>query len=382
MTQPEPQPDRTAVATRALPWVPLALIAINVAVFAWSTARGVGLFVAEPDQLVAVGGNLPTLTLHGEPWRLVTAMFLHAGLLHLGLNMLCLWSGGRLGEQLFGKGPLLAIYLAAGLVGGIASTARSTMIVSVGASGAIFGVFGAIFGYVLVHRAHLDPRAREQQLKRLGGFMAINLVIGIATPGIDLSAHVGGLLTGFVIAYVIERGLAPADSARRAKRAVLALVASIALTATAVAVLPKPALGYLTKAQAAVVERFQDKFTAFQAAETGLLARFGDQAQKASAGEITDAAFRTVIETELLPAWRTQATAFHSVPRLVPVAERRRVAVADYLEARVRHLEAASAFLATDHANATALAAADAALKARDADVVSAIEAVKVAFKP
>ena len=380
MTQPEH--DHEAVAKLALPCVPLALIAINVVVFAWSTARGVGFFSAEPDQLVAVGGNLPTLTLHGEPWRLVTAMFLHAGFLHLGLNMLCLWSGGRLGEQLFGKGPLLAIYLAAGLVGGIASAARTTMIVSVGASGAIFGVFGAIFGYVLVHRAHLDPRAREQQMKRLGGFMAVNFVIGITTPGIDLAAHLGGLVTGFAIAYGIERGLAPADSARRGKRVVLALLVAIALVAIAVVELPKPALGYMTKTQAADVNRFQQQFAPFAADEAKLLARFEDLVRKGTSAELTDAAVRAAIDTELVPAWRTLATQFETLPRLVAEAEHRRAVVEAYIQARIHHLEAASAFLGTDQGNPAALAIADATLKARVADVVSALDALKAAFQP
>lgn len=129
-----PEPPDDLRLKLPIPLVSVVLIAINLAAFAITAARGGGWVMPDPDKLVAMGGNLPALTLHGEPWRLLTAMFLHAGLLHVAMNMLCLWGGGQSAEFMFGRRSFFAIYLSAGLVGGIASAARTTMIVSVGSS--------------------------------------------------------------------------------------------------------------------------------------------------------------------------------------------------------------------------------------------------------
>src|SRR5882672_4329407 len=110
--------------------------------FVIEIATGADAISPTPQQVLAVGADYGPLTLNGEPWRLVSSMFLHFGILHIGMNMLCLWSG-RIVELLYGRLGFVAIYLVAGLAGGVASLARSSAVISAGASGAVFGVFGA-----------------------------------------------------------------------------------------------------------------------------------------------------------------------------------------------------------------------------------------------
>ena len=325
------------------------LIALCVAAFVFSAARGGGWVVPDPDQLVAAGGNLPALTLNGEPWRLVTAMFLHGGLIHLAMNMICLWPGGQSAEYLFGRRSFLAIYLVSGLVGGIVSTARTTMIVSVGASGAVFGVFGAILAYQLAHRDQLEPTVRSKQLKSLGSFMALNLIIGISAPGIDLAAHVGGFVAGFAIAFVAERRVDLSEPVRahaiRIKRLIVGSVVALTLVGVGLVTLPGPKLAYMTGAESKSVEQFEIRFKRFATNEQELLERQQGLMKSAQAGEIADLELARIIDDELLPRWKALALDLDGVAGLPSVIVPRQRALVDYIHAREAHLEAMSAMV-------------------------------------
>jgi membrane associated rhomboid family serine protease len=162
------------------------LIGINVAVFVVQF-----LSVAAGD-LIALGG-VTTAIAEGEYWRLLTAMFLHAGILHLAFNMLALYVGGSVLEMIAGRGKYLIIYFVAGVAGNVAAYALSPSSVStVGASGAIFGIFGALFLYSLHNRG----TAAGQALRSMGTVILINLLISFVFSGISWQAHVGGLLGG------------------------------------------------------------------------------------------------------------------------------------------------------------------------------------------
>ncbi len=174
---------------------------INVAVFlAMVTVAGFGALVEpNPLTLYRFGGNLGVATLGGgQYWRLVTCMFVHAGLLHIAMNMYCLWYLGMLAEQLFGKTRYLAVYFIAGIGGSLASAIHNPNIISIGASGAIFGVAGALLGLLLVRRDRFSPAGRRSLVNNIGFFVVLNLLLGSAIPGIDMSAHVGGLIAGFL----------------------------------------------------------------------------------------------------------------------------------------------------------------------------------------
>ena len=161
------------------PYVTYGLIAANVGV--WLVTLALGLDVSQPDaqRLLELGGNLGERTLGHEPWRLFTSMFLHAGILHVTMNMLALGPTGRQVETLYGRTGMGAIYLVAGLLGALTSAMRGAA-VSVGASGAIFGLFGAFGGFLLRHRKRLEPNAAQAALRSVGMVLAINVFKALA----------------------------------------------------------------------------------------------------------------------------------------------------------------------------------------------------------
>jgi membrane associated rhomboid family serine protease len=139
----------------------------------------------------------------GQYWRLVSSMFLHAGVLHIAFNAYALWIFGTVVEQELGRIRLLLIYFATGIVASAASYAfsPSPVIVSVGASGAIFGIFGAFVAYNYRRRQMAIAAAR---LRSAITIVAINLVITFAIPQIDWRAHVGGFIAGLFAGFAAE----------------------------------------------------------------------------------------------------------------------------------------------------------------------------------
>jgi membrane associated rhomboid family serine protease len=137
----------------------------------------------------------------GELWRLWTVTLVHGGLLHLGFNMYALWIAGPFVEQLYGRIRFLLFYLVFGAGGSLASFVVSDARFAVGASGAIFGLFGLLVAVQYVHKPLVSRNAR-QFLSQMGGLIAINLVFGFVVPGIDNMAHIGGLLSGLWIGFL------------------------------------------------------------------------------------------------------------------------------------------------------------------------------------
>ncbi|MFP4321720.1 MAG: rhomboid family intramembrane serine protease [Anaerolineales bacterium] len=152
-------------------------------------------------------GNFSQRVIDGEYYRLFTSMFLHAGLTHLAFNCLALYIFGRNIEGVFGHVPFLVIYLLGGLVGSVASLVF-TQGNSIGASGAVFAVFGALVAYFYRNKAVYGQSANEQ-LRQLAVLAGINLVIGFLSniPGsparIDNAAHIGGAVGGLALAWFL-----------------------------------------------------------------------------------------------------------------------------------------------------------------------------------
>lgn len=184
------------------------LIAANVAMFVFEIAETGSLSGPSPQVMIALGGNFAPLTRNGDPWRLVTAMFLHYGIIHIGMNMVCLYQIG-FAERILGRAEFLALYLAAGLVGGLGSLATHPLAVSAGASGAVFGMFGAFTAVMVVRRKQIDRWVWQRTMRSLGTFFAINLALGLSQSGIDLTAHLVGLVVGFVGAFVLAKTAGP-----------------------------------------------------------------------------------------------------------------------------------------------------------------------------
>jgi rhomboid protease GluP len=184
-----------------------SILAANVASFAFAVVRGVSAIQPEPGQLLELGANFGPLTLDGQWWRLVSATFVHIGFVHLAFNMWCLWSLGNVAERMFGNFTFLWIYLLSGIGGSLASLVWHPSIVSAGASGAIFGIAGALasmlhFGHILVPRGVV-----RELLSSLLFFVGFNLVFGFLLPGIDNAGHIGGLVVGLGLGAALHRSL-------------------------------------------------------------------------------------------------------------------------------------------------------------------------------
>ena len=195
------------------------LLAINILV--WLLMQLVGGFLNQDvDILLRFGAMFGPLIATGEYWRLFTAMFLHANLIHLFFNCFALFIFGRLVEGVYGSARFTTIYVLAGLSGGVLSYMFNKTAIAVGASGAIFGILGALAAYFLVNREDLGEMGRRN-LTGLATIAAINLAIGLLIPNIDNWAHFGGLAGGFIMGlalaprYTYEIIATPIGFARR-----------------------------------------------------------------------------------------------------------------------------------------------------------------------
>jgi rhomboid protease GluP len=151
---------------------------------------------------IATGAQLNSLIVGGDYWRLLSAMFLHGGLMHLAFNGWALFSVGRDMESLLGSVWFSAIYLLTGLAGNVAYYLLGPNVPSLGASGAVFGLIGAETAFFLRNRSFFG-KFGGQRLANLAIMIGINLVFGFTVPGINNIAHLGGLLTGFALGYVM-----------------------------------------------------------------------------------------------------------------------------------------------------------------------------------
>jgi membrane associated rhomboid family serine protease/Flp pilus assembly protein TadD len=158
--------------------------------------------------MVHFGANFGPLTLSGDWWRLLTYMFLHGGLMHIAFNMWCLWDLGALCESLYGRWTFAAIYLITGIAAGLASVGWNPGVLSVGASGAIFGLAGALISSFYLGEFSLPRVAIQGTLRSLLFFVGFNVLFGSMVSGIDNGAHGGGLVSGLILGALIAR-LAP-----------------------------------------------------------------------------------------------------------------------------------------------------------------------------
>jgi membrane associated rhomboid family serine protease len=202
------------------------IIVVNVIVFGLMVLTGRLTSVTTLKRFGALTNPLPA----SQWWRLITAMFVHLSIGHIFFNMFALFIFGGTVENRYGKWRYLMLYFASGVLGSATSLAYSHASLSAGASGAIFGVIGAGLAMVLWNR---EKPGMRQQLRSWIFLIAINLFIGIETPGIDLRAHIGGVIGGFVIASALEaaaRQRGPARATLQAAGYTAVAIASYLLT--------------------------------------------------------------------------------------------------------------------------------------------------------
>ena len=213
-------------------WMTYALLAINTGVWGLLVLFGGDVLKPSAELLLNWGGNTAFNVQQGQWWRLLSASFLHAGILHLVMNMFGLWVIGKTVERIYGHRVFLLVYLGSALLASAFSLHFSAQYaVSVGASGAVFGIAGALLVAVLQHRKTLPQLFGKQMLSGMGFFVFYSLLQGFAKTGIDNAAHVGGLLAGALMALILPaRFDMPRFMAQVRLRSVMALAATTALT--------------------------------------------------------------------------------------------------------------------------------------------------------
>lgn len=200
-----------------------AFFGINVAVFLGMLFAGVSMLDNPSGRdLVHWGANFGPYTLSGQYWRLLTCVFVHGSLIHIALNMWCLWNLGTLAESLYGHWTFAVVYLLAGIGGSVGSIVWNPEVLSVGASGAIFGVAGAVIASVYLGEFSLPRGALAGTLRSVVMFVGYNLVFGAMVARVDNAAHIGGLITGLLLGALIAKGAPDPDNFGQ-RLAVLAL---------------------------------------------------------------------------------------------------------------------------------------------------------------
>lgn len=185
------------------PFVHLSLICINIIVYLLMMQNGRDLFLINPDTTISWGSSVGLLVLEGEWTRLFTAMFIHFDLHHIFANMLVLFYAGRMAERAYGNLSFLWIYIFSGVCGSLLSLAWNPLVNSAGASGAVFGVLGALSVFMLNPKNLIPKDTIFLYGSCTVGFTAYCLYSGWSNIKIDQAAHIGGLLTGIIMGIIL-----------------------------------------------------------------------------------------------------------------------------------------------------------------------------------
>jgi len=310
------------------------IILINVAVFLVMAGKfHAGRIVTDQmDPYIQFGASNGSVTTNGEWWRLLVAMFVHYGAIHIGMNMWALYNLGELMETLLGKFLYAVTYLACGLGGGFASMFwHGDKVWSAGASGAIFGILGATLGFIIRQKKALPPSVYQPLLRSTLLFAAYNLFYGFAGKSIDNSNHVGGFITGIAMGWLTALPL-ELDVRRRlwSSRVIAALIGLVIVIGVGYAI--SPHFDY----NLAEDYRFEQRFSEINADQPKLVQRYAVALQTAQQTGDQDHVFEKFLQTEYLPFYQTQLKELAAIklnPKLR--AEKRRQALERVSRARI-----------------------------------------------
>jgi rhomboid protease GluP len=221
-----PVVSRRSLVLERMP-VTSAIIAVNVLVFVAMALSGVSPVSPQTSDLVKWGANTGAQTLFAQPWRMLTSNYVHIGIVHILLNMWCLWNLGALAERIFDRWTYFLIYTFCGLTGSLASVGLHPMRFGAGASGAIFGLAGALISVLYLGHLPVPPQAMKSILRSLLSFAGYNLFFGAVVPAIDNSAHIGGLICGLILGAVLARRLTSPPDERNSWRRGVFIVATV-----------------------------------------------------------------------------------------------------------------------------------------------------------
>lgn len=278
------------------PIVCKALVGVNLLVFVLMAVFGVSLFTPLGENLIDWGANFGPSTFHHQPWRLLTSVFLHIGLVHLGINMLVLYRIGPFLEMILGRWSFLVIYLASGVGGAMASVWWNELGISAGASGALFGMFGGLLGYLAVRPPAVPMEVGGKLRSWAFQFIVLNIALMFGLSGIDQAAHVGGAFFGFVLGLFL--GLL-----RKLPFTLAGWVGHLAFVAFGTILLID---GWVVvdPAVSPPLETYR-LFEEFREEEKRLQGIFATGYEKVINLEMTEEQFALVLEQETIPAWES-----------------------------------------------------------------------------
>jgi rhomboid protease GluP len=258
--------------------------------------------------------------------------------------MWALWDSGRLTERLFGNGWFAALYVFAGLCGSSASMFWNQEVISGGASGAVFGIFGALLAYMAVERGSIPPATLNRLRVSTSTFVVYSLFYGFVQSGIDNAAHLGGLAGGYVMGLLLARPLDGLQRARgRWRRAALAVVLAGVTLPTAALYTPDTSRVYRE------ARTLQKEIDAFVAEEKRLQAAFMTIAEQSRAKKIDPATALNLLKADVLPAWDAAVARFARVELDAKAPSRTDYdLLLRYAMARRDGMHAVAAYLATD----------------------------------
>jgi membrane associated rhomboid family serine protease len=182
----------------------LTLLLLNVLVFVAAALGGAGWFIPNAAIEIAAGSNFGPLTTHGEWWRLITALFVHFGLIHLLFNMFALAAFGPLAERLLGIASFVFVYFVSGIAGNLASITLKPSIDTAGASGAIFGILGALLAVYWRNKRTLPFAVVRSERAAVLMFVFFALLGGFLYKGVDNVSHIVGLITGLLLGLTLS----------------------------------------------------------------------------------------------------------------------------------------------------------------------------------
>jgi len=287
---------------RPRPLVSRILCGLNLLVMAAIIVAGSDLDNLTTATLLKWGANYSALTFSAQPWRLVTYAFLHAGFLHLFMNLWGLLLLGPIIERLTGTLAFLVIYVASAVAGGIASAAWHPAMVSVGASGAVVGIVGAVAGIALTSRGSLPPALAASLRNSVVLILVMNAPLQLI-PHIDMACHIGGLVGGFVCGAITGTWLG--SSNRRFQVRVIA-TAIVAILALSVAYVRVP-VALHTVEMAAVWDRFYD-------AQTIVLGHSSTLNDRIVKGQLNTVQATAIIQNEMIKPWKSAMAAIRDRP--------------------------------------------------------------------
>jgi rhomboid protease GluP len=311
--------DRLYASTPQVMVTP-AFVGLNILIFIAMIFSGVSFWNPSVRDLIHWGANFGPKTLDGEWWRLLSNFFIHIGLAHLLFNMYVFWTVGLLVERMLGNLGFMVVYLLAGFGGSFASLIWNPVAVSAGASGSIFGIFGALLGLLVRGQLALPSRVRRAISRDAVVFLGYNLVAGATQPSIDMAAHLGGLACGFLCGLALAHPLSPEGVQLGNRRGVWLLIGGLLIFSLAYLGFPRDAV------------RFEREMGRFVVLDIKADLLFRQSLALAGQGKLLEKQVIDLIEKRILPDWKTSRQGLGSLKHLPPRLRNRIQAILTYAD--------------------------------------------------